>query len=352
MMRSAQRPPSATVNEIVYNISDLRVEFGGRRVLDIGALSIPRGRIIAVVGPNGAGKTTLLQVLSFLRLPTAGHLEFGGQPVPCTERQRAALRRKVTLVTQSPLLFRRSVGANIAYGLRAHGLPRAGRIDAALSAVGLTGFGPRPAWRLSGGETQRVAIARALAIDPAVYLFDEPTSSVDREHVGSIERVIAQLGAAGKTVVLTTHNLDQAYRLTDSVLSLVGGGLTSFPLINLLRGTAETLAGTNYFCCEGLRIEIANGAAPSAIVVDPEGIVISREPLQSSARNCFAGKIIKVESDRGAIVLTVNCGRALVARITRHSYTELNLNVGTPVYVTFTSTAIHSLDDAAASASA
>jgi molybdopterin-binding protein len=340
------------VNEIVYKITDVQVEFGGRRVLDIGALSIPRGRITAVVGPNGAGKTTLLQVLAFLRVPNAGQLEFSGQPVPCTERQRAALRQQVTLVTQSPLLFRRSVRANIAYGLRAHGLPRAGRIDAALSAVGLTGFGPRPAWRLSGGETQRVAIARALAIDAPVYLFDEPTSSVDREHVGSIERVIAQLGAAGKTVVLTTHNLDQAYRLTDSVLSLVGGGLTSFPLINLLRGTTETLAGTNCFRCEGLRIEIANGAAPSAIVVDPEGIVISREPLQSSARNCFAGKIIKVESDRGAIVLTVNCGRALVARITRHSYTELNLNVGTPVYVTFTSTAIHSLDDAAGSASA
>jgi tungstate transport system ATP-binding protein len=340
------------MNEIVYRVTDLRVEFSGRRVLDIGALSIPRGHITAVVGPNGAGKTTLLQVLAFLRVPTAGRLEFGGQPVPCTERQRAALRRQVTLVAQSPLLFRRSVRANITYGLRAHGLPRGERIDAALSAVGLTGFGPRPAWRLSGGETQRVAIARALAIDPPVYLLDEPTSNVDREHVSSIERVIAQLGAAGKTVVLTTHNLDQAYRLTDSVVSLVGGGLTTFPLVNLLRGTTQSLAGTNYFCCEGLRIEVANGTAPAAIVVDPEDIVISREPLHSSARNCFAGKIIKVESDRGAIVLTVNCGRALVARITRRAYAELNLNVGTPVYVTLTSTAIHSLDDAAGSASA
>lgn len=336
---------TAGVHDLAYKITDLHVELGGRPVLDIATLTIPRGRITAIVGPNGAGKTTLLQVLAFLRAPVAGTFEFAGQPIALGERQLSDLRQRVTLVAQSPLLFRRSVRANIAYGLRAHGLACDARIEDALSAVGLGGFGSRPAWKLSGGETQRVAIARALAIDPAVLLFDEPTSSIDREHVATVERVVTQLGAAGRTVVLTTHNLDQAYRLTDTVLSLVGGRVSAFPLVNILRGATCAVGGTNYFQCEGLRIEIANGSAPAAIAIDPEDIIVSRQPLHSSARNCFAGKITRVESDRGGIVLTVDCGRALVARITRHSYEELGLNVGASVYATFKSMSIHTLEE-------
>ena len=333
------------MDDLAYEIANLRVELGGRTVLDVAALSIPRGRITAVVGPNGAGKTTLLQVLAFLRLPMAGTVSFAGQRVAYSGRHLRDLRQRVTLVAQSPLLFRRSVRANIVYGLRAHGLACDRRVDEALAAVALDGFESRPAWKLSGGETQRVAIARALAIDAPVYLFDEPTSSIDREHVATVERVVTQLGAAGKTVVLTTHNLDQAYRLTDTVLSLVGGRVSAFPLVNVLRGATSRVAGTNYFDCEGLRVEIANGSAPAAIAIDPEDIIISREPLHSSARNCFAGKITRVESERGAIVLTVDCGRALVARITRHSYEELRLNVGSTVYATFKSLAIHTLEE-------
>src|ERR1700687_1185623 len=163
-----------------YRLRGLRVERAGRCVLDIPSLDIDTGRITAIVGPNGAGKTTLLRALAFLREPTAGAAEFFGRPVTYRERDLIAHRRQVTLVAQSPLLFRRSVRANLAYGLHRRGAPIDGRIDAVLAEVGLTGFGDRPAWKLSGGEAQRVAVARALALDPAVYLFDEPTANVDR----------------------------------------------------------------------------------------------------------------------------------------------------------------------------
>jgi molybdopterin-binding protein len=114
-------------------------------------------------------------------------------------------------------------------------------------------------------------------------------------------------------------------------------------LVNVLRGATTRVTEESYFESDGLRIEIANGATPHAIAIDPEDIIVSRAPLHSSARNCFAGHVLKVERDGAGIILTVDCGRPLVARITRHSYDELGLNVGTRVWLTFKSSAIHVL---------
>ena len=328
----------------LYRLIDLRVERAGRTVLDIPSLEIQPGRVIALVGPNGAGKTTLLQVLAFLLAPTSGRLEFNGRPVAANPRQLTDCRRQVTYVAQTPLLFRRSVRANLTYGLRARRIAADGRVEDALQRIGLAGFADRPAWKLSGGESQRVAIARALAIDPPVYLFDELTANIDREHAPVVESVVAALGAAGKTVLLTTHNLTQAYRLGDSLVTLSAGKLAPFPLINLLRGVTSSIDGVNYFVSNRLRIELPVAAVTHAIAIDPDAIILSSEPVQSSARNCFPGQILKVERDAGGVVVTVDCGQPLVARITTHSYQEMALNVGMHVFLTFKSAAVHLLD--------
>jgi len=338
-----------------YRLCDLRVERGGRLVLDIARLDLSPGRVTAVVGPNGAGKTTLLRVLGFLLQPTSGTVEFAGRPVVYREPDLIAVRRQTTVVAQTPLLFHRSVHANVAYGLRARRRAVDSRVESALAAVGLApvglapagiaGFARRPAWKLSGGEMQRVAIARALAIDPPVYLLDEPTGNIDRQHVPIVESLITQLGAAAKTVVFTTHNFAQAYRLADTLISLTDGHVAPFPLVNVLRGTTVQMHGHNFFLNEALRIEIPDGVEARTIAIDPDAIIVSREALHSSARNCFAGHIRKVEHDaRGGLLLTVDCGHAFVARITRHSYEEMAFNVGTGVYLTFKASAIHTLD--------
>jgi len=326
-----------------YRLRDVRVEFGGQRVLEVAALDVLHGQVTALVGPNGAGKTTLLRILAFLLPPTDGNIEFNGRRVTFGTRDAERLRRQVTLVAQTPLLFRRSVRANVAYGLRARGRAADGRIGAALAQVGLPQLADRPAWKLSGGEAQRVALARALAIDPPVYLFDEPTANVDREHAGIIEELIAALAATGRAVVLTTHNLDQAYRLGDVVHSLVSGRITPAPLVNVLRGTTSRTHDESYFDSDGLRIELASGSVPRVIAIDPEHIIVSREPLHSSARNSFAATIVKAEREGASVIVTVDCGRPLVARITRHSYDELALNLGTAVWITFKSSAVHVL---------
>lgn len=328
----------------LYRLRDVVVEYGGRRALDIASLDLPRGGITAFVGPNGSGKTTLLRLLAFLQRPSRGSLSFDGQPVFISDGPDA-MRRQVTFVAQSPFLFRRSVRANVAYGLRARGRRDRTPIEAALSAVGLAGFSDRHAWKLSGGEAQRVAIARALAIDPPVYVLDEPTANVDREHVAVIESLIAQLAARGRTVLLSTHNLDQAHRIGTTVLSVVAGRVSAAPLINVMRGVPTTIAGTNYLEADGLRIEIAEERPARLIAIDPNDIVISRAPFASSARNHFRGHIAKVARDERGLLVTIDCGRPLVAHVTQHSYDEMGLNIGMEVWLTFKSSAIHVLGE-------
>ena len=328
-----------------YRLRDVVVSFAGQRVLDVPALDVRRGQVTVIVGPNGAGKTTLLRVLAFLLTPDAGAVAFDGEVVSLREPALRRVRRQATLVAQSPLLFHRSVRANVAYGLQARGRAAESIVDAALARVGLHGFADRSAWKLSGGESQRVAIARALAIDPPVYLLDELTGNVDREHVAAIEDVIAGLASAGKTVVVTTHDIEQAYRLSDTVLSMIGGRIGSTPLVNVLRGTTVRIGSESHFESHGLRIEVPDGAAPSVVAVDPEDIIISRERLHSSARNCFAGTMVRAARDGKGIAVTVDCGQPLVARITQHSYDELELNIGALVWVTFKSSAIHVLGE-------
>ncbi len=328
------------MEEMAYRVDDLRVEYASRPVLDIEALELRRGQATAIVGPNGAGKSTLLRVLAFLQQPTSGRVQFDGRPVTYRKRELTFLRRKATYVSQSPLLFRRSVYANIVYGLRARRRADDGRVEAALRAVGLNDFANRQARKLSGGEAQRVAIARALATDPPVYLFDEPTANIDRENVPIIESVISQLGAAGKTVVLATHNLEQAHRLSESLVSLEGGRLTPAPLVNLLRGVTACIDNRYYFESAGLRVEMPDDSRPRAIAIDAEDIIVSLAPLESSARNCFPGQVSQVAGDDRGIILTIDCGQPLLARVTPHSYEEMALNIGARVYVTFKSSAI------------
>lgn len=324
-----------------YQLSRIRVERGERVVLDLDSLTIPAGSVTAVVGANGAGKSTLLRVLALLETPAAGTLQLQGQRVALQGRGRTAQRQQVTYVAQAPLLLRRSVAANLAYGLRARGISDAARIERALARVGLAALASRPAWKLSGGEVQRVAIARALAIDPPIYLFDEPTANVDRQHVPVIEALLLELAAAGRTVVLSTHTLDQAYRVAGNLISLADGRAAPFPLVNLLHGATREEDGTNYFVSRQMRIELHGRPGASLVAIDPDSLIVAREPLHSSARNCVPATILRVERDDRGVLLTLDCGQPLLARITAHSYGELGLNVGEIVYAIFKSSAVH-----------
>lgn len=331
-----------------YELNGIRVDLGGRPVLDIPALRIEPGCVTAIVGPNGAGKTSLLRVLALLQPPASGSLRFDGELVSWRSRDILGLRRKVTLVAQFPFLFHRSVAENVAYGLRARGLWAEDVVEEALAAAGLRGFAARAAWKLSGGETRLVALARALAIDPQILLLDEPTADVDGEHVEVIERLLGNLRVRGKTVLVATHDLGQVYRIADTIVSLVSGRVTPAPLSNVLIGHAARSGDRWCFQSASLQIELPDASSASisarAIAIDPEDIVLSKQELVSSARNRLRGHVVRTEHDARGVLVTVNCGRPLIARITLHSYEELELNLGVDVWLAFKSSAIHVLN--------
>lgn len=208
----------------LYTLRGVSKRYAGRAVVEVEALDIARGEVLALVGPSGAGKSTLLRLLNFLEAPTTGALSFEGAPVPA--EPPTALLRRVTTVFQRPLLLSGTVRHNVGLGLRLRGQPVDGRVEAALAQVGLSGLAGRPAQALSGGEMQRAALARALVLAPEVLLLDEPTANLDPYNVGLIEAIVrAHNQTHGTTVVLVTHNVFQARRLATRVGLMLNGAL-------------------------------------------------------------------------------------------------------------------------------
>jgi len=211
----------------LYRLRQVRQAYGEpapRVVLDLEALDIEAGEVLAVVGPSGAGKSTLLRLLNFLERPTSGTIEFDGQPV-LADPPLAVLRR-VTTVFQRPLMLSQSVYDNVALGLRLRGAMDGARVAAALAEVGLEALARAPAGRLSGGEMQRAALARALVLDPAVLLLDEPTANLDVKHQLDVFGVVSRLAHQdGLAVAAAIHDLDLAAEFCDRLVLLSRGSI-------------------------------------------------------------------------------------------------------------------------------
>lgn len=219
--------PTTPASQNIYQIRDLVQIYENRRVLEIEALDILSGEVLALVGPSGAGKSTLLRLLNFLEAPTQGTIHYLGREYNASGDMPLEKRRSVTTVFQRPMLLERTVYENVAFGLRLRGRSDSkDRISAALEEVGLANIARQRARTLSGGEAQRVALARALVLEPDVLLLDEPTANLDPYNVGLIEAIARRLNQNhGTTLVLVTHNVFQAHRLADRVVFLLDGKL-------------------------------------------------------------------------------------------------------------------------------
>lgn len=194
----------------------------GREVLRSIDIGIGAKEIVCIVGHSGIGKSTLIRCIAGLQQPTTGSIRIAGEVI--TEPpQTLALVSQDYGRTLMPWL---RVGENVRLPLRGHKLPRAeqdARVEAALAVVGLHGVERSYPWQLSGGMQQRVAIARALAYRPQVLLMDEPFASVDAQTRAELEDLLLGLRAElGITVLLVTHDVDEAVYLSDRVIVLGG----------------------------------------------------------------------------------------------------------------------------------
>ncbi len=329
-----------------FVLQDVEVKYGDRQVLMIENLAIRPGSITAVMGPNGAGKTTLLKVLAGLTNPAHGSLAYRGAQV--TPENVGILRHKVCLVHQAPLLFDMTVFENVAFGLKARRVPKADILQAvmqALTVVGCFDLKRRRARELSGGEVKRVAIARTLVLDPEVLLLDEPLANVDQTTAKALEEVFGEIEKRGGTLIFSTHDPRLAHRLAREMVVLTDGHLSPSPYENLFAGRPLTEGETSWFDTGRIRIAVPPGLSNTGhISIGSDEILLSRQPLHSSARNVFQGRLTRIEERaKGVLDVAVVAGESFTVRLTHQSLQELGLTVGDQVYITFKSTSVKPL---------
>jgi len=334
----------------ILGLRNIVHHFDGRRVLDVPYLTIEKGRVYSVVGPNGSGKSTLLSIMGLLLQPSHGEVYFEGRPVRYEPESLMAMRESVTMALQNPYLFNTSVGKNVAYGLRSRGVPWRdceANVRDALELVGLRGFEKRRAQKLSGGETQLVALARAVVLEPSVLLLDEPTANLDTRHVHRFESLVSRINSErGTTVVVTTHNLSQAYRFTERVFSLFEGALVAPTMFNLFSGKVIHTEEGPCFDTGKTRIWVVAGTEAvnaTHLSIDPQFIIASEEPFTSSARNQFDGRVTGIVDQGGKILLKVRSKENFTVEITDQSLRAMRLTVGSKVYLTFKASSVHLL---------
>jgi tungstate transport system ATP-binding protein len=351
------------------SLRDVRVRRGKAELIKVPHLDVPTGEVLVIVGPNGAGKSILLETLALLQRPTQGRVLFEGQPV---DGRELALRRRMAVVFQDPLLLRRSVADNVAMGLRLRGVPRSVRRDKAahwMRRFGIDHLARRSALTLSGGEAQRANLARAFALAPEVLLLDEPFSALDPPTREDLLDDLAQaLRDTGVTTIFVTHDRAEALRLGDRVAVMMGGSIRQVgtaaevfaaPVdeeVAAFVGVETIVGGRVQSLADDLATIDVGGAVVQAIVpsldsggevlvcLRPEDVVLEPAGLDghpTSARNHLRGTVRRITTVGGQVRVVLDCGFTLVAFITKRSLEEMSLGVGDEVVASFKATAVH-----------
>jgi tungstate transport system ATP-binding protein len=359
------------VAESLLALRNILVRYGDKTALKILRLEIESGEVLALLGPNGAGKTTLLKVMGLLQLPNAGEVYFNGAKAEASNA--LAIRRRIAMVFQEPLLLNASVYQNAALGLRLRGF--AGRkietrLRPWLERLGIAHLSARSGRDLSGGEAQRTSLARALALEPELLLLDEPFSALDptsREVLlRDFQRIMKDTGI---TTVFVTHDRDEAFALAARVgvmqqghLAQLGSRESVFMKPNS-RTVAEIVGVENFLCgvvegidgnCTVIAIHGIRAYASGrfevgvkvVVCIRAEDIYLSSGKCEAENPNRFTGKIIEVSSGMARHRLTLDCGPfRFIALLGRKESLDVVPSEGEEVTVLFSPAAVHVIED-------
>ncbi len=213
--------------EIILQARDLHYAYSEEKMaLDGVSLDIREGEKIAVMGSNGAGKSTFFLNINGVLKSESGEIAYRGEKM--TKKTLNHLRKNVGIVFQDAdnQIIASTVRAEVSFGPMNLKLPRtevAGRVDEALAYMNLQGFENRPPHYLSGGEKKRVSIADILAMHPEIIIFDEPTAALDPVNADMLEEVLGKMAEDGKTILISTHDVDFAYRWAERIVVFYGG---------------------------------------------------------------------------------------------------------------------------------
>ena len=232
----------------LIEIKNVSFAYGRRPILEGINMTIPRGKVVAIMGISGSGKTTLLRLINGTVRPSRGDVRVAGESVPDLDRASLyRLRRRMGMLFQFGALFTdMSVFDNVAFQMREHtGLPERIVRDLVLMklhAVGLRGAQRLMPSELSGGMARRVALARAIALDPMLIMYDEPFTGLDPISLGVISNLIRRLNdALGATSIVVTHDVQEALDLVDYVYYLSNGKIVAHGTPEAIRASTEPL---------------------------------------------------------------------------------------------------------------
>ena len=345
----------------------LRRRRGPRTVLDVDRIEVVEGEALAVLGPNGAGKSTLLHLLAMLEPPSSGRVTFRGHTGVRGERE---LRSAAAVVLERPHLWRESVEYNVGLGLRLRGVPRQEvdhRVHRACDAFGLGDVLTAAVTSLSRGQAKRVALAQALVLEPEILFLDEPTSGLDADARDALRRDLATLVRdRATTLVLATHDRNEAFHLADRVAVLKDGTLlqTGAP-VDLYANPADRYTGApagaelilpgQVVAVErgaltvdvgGLRLSaVGEGEIGAAVRVGyrPEDLILGRAVATAgdlSARNLFYATVAERRDEPGLARVRLHGVVDVAALVTRVAAEQLELEPGTRVTVRVKATAL------------
>lgn len=224
----------------IITARDLCLWYGEHQALKNVSVSVPENSITALIGPSGCGKSTFLKTLNRMNdlvegVRITGLVQYAGRDIYAPEQNVSELRKNVGMVFQKPNPFPMSIYDNIAYGPRIHGIQSKGKLDEIVEKALRDGAIwdevkdrlRKNALSLSGGQQQRLCIARALAVEPKVLLMDEPTSALDPISTARIEALALQLKEK-YTIIMVTHNMQQAMRISDRTAFFLLGELVEY----------------------------------------------------------------------------------------------------------------------------
>ena len=360
------------------HVRDLWVDLDEFHLREI-ELDVAAGEYFVILGPTGAGKTVLLEAIAGLHQLGKGCILIDGEDVtPLPPEQRG-----VGFVYQDYALFPHlSAGGNIAFGLKLRRTSRSSveeRVAAISRLLNIEHLLHRDPRTLSGGEQQRVALARALIVEPRLLLMDEPLSALDPETREGLQRELAHVQRElGTTTLHVTHDFEEAVALGDRIGVVNEGRIVQVGLpeeifrkpgsefVARFVGVRNVFQGEIHPGDDGYKVLSLNGIKIAVVTelagrahgsIRPEEIIISREPLRSSARNSFRGRIADI-ADRGTLVyvtVRVPCDPSTNLRagnaqgkppdftcvITRSSLEEMELREELEVYIAFKASAVH-----------
>ncbi|XGI84650.1 phosphate ABC transporter ATP-binding protein PstB [Halorutilales archaeon Cl-col2-1] len=250
-------PGSVDPDDAVIESRNLTVYYGEEEAIQDASLRIPGNQVTAIIGPSGCGKSTFLRCINRMNdlvesARIEGELLLNGTDIYGNDIDPVALRRRIGMVFQHPNPFPKSIYDNIAYGLRIQGITdnMDERVERALKRAALWDEVKdqldKSALDLSGGQQQRLCIARAIAVDPNVLLMDEPASALDPIATSKIEDLVEEL-SEDYTVVIVTHNMQQAARISDrTAVFLTGGELVEYDETNKIFENPESQRVEDY----------------------------------------------------------------------------------------------------------